>query len=75
MWTVSSVLPESTTIRSSAQATEASAAAMWAASLRVMIVTDTGGIKRNSSRSVKEVRRPELQLGHPRGEAQAKAWA
>ena len=37
--TVSSVLPESTTMISSAQATDWSAASMWRASSRVMTVT------------------------------------
>src|SRR3989442_15432120 len=41
MAAVSSVLHESTTIRSSAQATESSAAAMSAASFFVMTVTET----------------------------------
>src|SRR5690606_1614402 len=43
--TVSSVLPESTTIRSSAQATEARQASMCAASLRVMIVAETAATR------------------------------
>jgi hypothetical protein len=45
--TVSSVLSESTTTISSAQATESSAPAMFADSLRVMTVTEsfgTGGV-------------------------------
>ena len=45
--TVSSVLSESTTTISSAQATDSSAAAMFAASFRVMTVTEsfgTGGV-------------------------------
>jgi hypothetical protein len=40
---VSSRLPASTTITSSAQAALRMAAAMWADSSRVMIVTETGG--------------------------------
>ena len=40
---MSSVLPESTTMTSSAQEALSMAAAMWSASLRVMIVTDTFG--------------------------------
>jgi hypothetical protein len=43
MAAVSSVLPESTTITSSAQDTDASAAPMSAASFLVMMVTDTFG--------------------------------
>ena len=43
MATVSSVLPESTTMISSAQEALSMAAAMWSASLRVMMVTETFG--------------------------------
>ena len=41
--TVSSVLPQSTTMISSAQAALSMASAMWSASLRVMMVTETFG--------------------------------
>jgi hypothetical protein len=46
MSTVPSVLPESTTTISSAQATDAMASARWAASLSVMIVAETAGTAR-----------------------------
>src|SRR5678815_2860145 len=51
MATVSSVLPESTTTISSAQEALSIAAAMWSASLRVMMVTETFGTPESYGRA------------------------